>query len=635
MRAALKISGWFLLLLLTSCVALFLYLKTSHSNWLTQQVLSRVTSEAVSIGESHYQYPNTLTLSQVTIEQANNTAIAIDNVQITIDTHWDWSAPIVMSNIAISGVNLPHGISDTHELKQLFKQWQPQYIDVKGMDFANHDFIARDIHLTFTPSATFPEGDINIDSEQVYWKGEALDNFKARLNYQQDNTQLNLLSFNWRGGDIQLIAEQHGQSWTINDALIRNLHLSKAQFVQPEVSQTQVSLPQHLSLAELLNNIDIIEHIKVEQSSWQQDDLALNQVQLQLDHWSLKTPVWMQKSKLTFSAESVAWHEQVILEPQLSAQIEQQHIQFDQLSFLFEQGQFNTSGELSPEHLLLNELDVKNLEWSITDPQVSGALVRYFDTLKQIQINTLKVERSQIIDISNASHWQFSSLNAQGENLTVKQDNQWALWNGSFAASANSFTAWGITSIKPYLETQTVDGLWRIKQLFLPINDGLIKANSLINLGLISTPWELSVRAYGIPLKELASPLGIAVDWQGLTDVSADLNGLGGDELMLRHSLDGEINIAPHDVKISIPFATQPQHTVIIPEINIQAKRGIINVPETLFVSNNLTGDLQGSLDLVTPNEGGITLKIDADCVSLSSTLPKGRSQIAVTCPQP
>ncbi|CAM2875393.1 AsmA family protein [Vibrio rarus] len=623
MKAILKISAGLLLLLLISGIALFLFLQTSHSTWLTQQILSRMTTQEIHIEQSNYQYPDKLTLSQVTLIQANDTAIAIDKAQFTFQAHWDWTKPLSITHVLISGVNLPNGLPQQQRLNGLMQRWQPQHIEVRGLDFANHDVIARDIHINYTPMASYTEGYAEIDSEQVYWNGEAFNQFKARLNYSKNNTQLNLLSFNWRNGDVQLIAEQKGQHWTINDLLIRNLDLSQSLFQQSEPAPW----------SELLTNIDRIQHMDIERFSWQQNDFTVQQMHLQLNNWDLKATPWMQQADVNFSAESLVWHDRIILEPQVTAQLQPQKIQLNQLRFLFEQGQFHTSGTISPHQVSLNELSIKNLEWSIKEPQFSALIQKQLRALEQLSIDKVNIERSQIIDLSNDHHWQLSNLNVDGQDLILKQHHQWALWHGSLAASANSFTALGITSIKPYLETQTVDGLWRIKQLFLPIDKGLIKANSQVNLALISYPWKMSLQAYGIPLNTLTQPLDIAVNWQGLIDISAQLNGLGGDELMLKHTIDGQVKLAPHDVLLSLPFSEPSQHKVIIPEMAIKATRGIISVSDTQFVSNTVSGEVQGEMDLADPDKGHIQFNLASDCVSFSSILPKGRSQIAMTCP--
>ncbi|MFA0252509.1 AsmA family protein, partial [Vibrio sp. 10N.261.45.A4] len=113
-----------------------------------------------------------------------------------------------------------------------------------------------------------------------------------------------------------------------------------------------------------------------------------------------------------------------------------------------------------------------------------------------------------------------------------------------------------------------------------------------------------------------------------------DLSGLGGDELMLKHSLDGQVKIAPHDVQLTLPFSAKDKHSVIIPEVNIEANRGVVKVSEIQFVSQDLSGSVQGSVDLVDLEGGNIKFHLSTDCLSLSSTLPKGRNQISMTCPK-
>ena len=103
---------------------------------------------------------------------------------------------------------------------------------------------------------------------------------------------------------------------------------------------------------------------------------------------------------------------------------------------------------------------------------------------------------------------------------------------------------------------------------------------------------------------------------------------------MLKHSLDGQVKIAPHDVQLTLPFSPKEKHSVIIPEVNIKANRGVVTVSEIQFVSQDLSGSVQGSVDLVDLEGGSIEFHLSTDCLSLSSTLPKGRNQISMTCPK-
>ncbi|MFS1426034.1 hypothetical protein LMH73_002295 [Vibrio splendidus] len=61
-----------------------------------------------------------------------------------------------------------------------------------------------------------------------------------------------------------------------------------------------------------------------------------------LSNWDLRKDLWTQDSPFQFSAESVAWHEQLLLEPQHQGNL-LHSIQFDKFTFLFEQGQFTAA----------------------------------------------------------------------------------------------------------------------------------------------------------------------------------------------------------------------------------------------------------------------------------------------------
>ncbi|MFS1426033.1 hypothetical protein LMH73_002290 [Vibrio splendidus] len=93
----------------------------------------------------------------MTIGSPTNSVIAINSVQLSFEAQWRWPKPLSITNVLISGVNLPEGIPDKKELDNLVRRWRPQHIEIRGMDFADNDFIARDIQLTYTQKPLIPK----------------------------------------------------------------------------------------------------------------------------------------------------------------------------------------------------------------------------------------------------------------------------------------------------------------------------------------------------------------------------------------------------------------------------------------------------------------------------------------------
>lgn len=503
-------------------------------------------------------------------------------------------------------------------------------IHVKHMDFANKDFVARGFEFVYTPSGEsqadtlkgyFSDGYLSAAGDQLYWKGEAFNEFRLRANLAPNLVQLDQLDFTWRGGDVQLIAEKKDKSWTINDILINHLRLASS----------DISSQVHNASQEIFSSIRLIEHAKTYQSSWDNSDWQLSQANIELANWKPQQGIWEQEAQVALSAESLIRGNTRLLEPQLEIELRPLDILVNNLEFLFEQGKIELSGELYPDQLNLDKLSISNLEWVQEEDNLQQKLISQLNRYSDISIDQLAITRSQVISLGEKS-WQVSNLNAQGTDLVLKDSNQWALWNGNLSASANSLSLLGKNSLKPYVEMQSKQGHWKVNELFIPIQEGLIEANGEINLSRTSKPWALNIKAYGLPLDTFTPSLHLAIGWYGLADLDLNLKGLAGDDLMLKRSLDGKAKISAHDVRVQLPFDEPVLHPLIIPEINLSARRGHIDVPNISIISEDLTGEVSGSIDMAAPEQSQLAVTLSNECVSLKKSLPKGRSQLTYQC---
>lgn len=73
-------------------------------------------------------------------------------------------------------------------------------------------------------------------------------------------------------------------------------------------------------------------------------------------------------------------------------------------------------------------------------------------------------------------------------------------------------------------------------------------------------------------------------------------------------------------------------HPLIIPEINLSARRGHIDVPSISIISEDLTGEVSGSIDMADPEQSQLAVTLSNECMSLKKSLPKGRSQLTYQC---
>lgn len=630
MKAVIKISLSLLLIMLLFVSALIALLTTSYSPWITQKLVAQFAPAELYIQDIHYQFPDSIELKQLVVSKPSNPSMTLDKAVLVFDLDWNNPLqPLFVKRAFLDGMNVPTGFDKPRQLAHWLQKWQPESIHVKHLDFANKDFVARDFEFVFAPEGKpqfdslknfFSQGYLSAAGDQIYWKGEAFNEFKLRAKLAPKLTQVDQLDFIWRGGDVQLIAEKKDQSWTINDILINHLRLSRSEIL-PTIEKA--SQP-------LLSHIHKIEHAKSYQSSWHNGDWQLNQANIELSNWDLRKSFWQQDAEVSLSAESFIKQEAQILEPDLSMTLRPENLQMNQLEFLFEQGKVELSGEIYPDQLHLSKLSIANLEW-VQEDNLQQKVLEQLAMYTDISIDQLAITRSQII--SRGPHsWQVSNLNAQGTELSIRDDSQWALWQGNLSASANSLSLFGKNSLRPYIEMQSEQGHWKVNELFVPIQEGLIEAKGNIDLSRTSKPWTLDVKAYGLSLDTLTPSLHLALGWYGLADLNLELQGLAGDELMLKRSLDGKARISAHDVRVQLPFDTTKLYPIIIPEIQLSARRGHIEVPDISIVSEALKGKVTGSIDLADPTQNQLAISLSNDCMELKKALPEGRSQLSYQC---
>ncbi|WP_261816433.1 AsmA family protein [Vibrio gallicus] len=627
MKAVLKISLG-IILLVTLCIsALLSALTTQYSSWVTQNLISRFAPTNLFIQDVKFTFPNQFELKQIVINQQSNPAITFDTTTLVLELDWNKIPnPITIKQLYLSGANIPSGFNNRTSIKHWFEQWTPQHIRIEHLNFANTDFVIRDFDLTYSPkletkSGYFEHGNWSISGEQLYWQGEALNQLKSRIQVSPQSILVNQLDFQWREGKVQLIAENTPQGWIINDALVSQLRISSTQ------------LPDHVHqwLHTWGNKIQAIEHLKVYQSSWTQPDWQFNNTNIELSNWHPQQNLWAQHAQLSLVADSITTQQSQALEPQLKLTFNPQHIAINQLDFLFEQGNFELSGDLYPDQLHLNDLTISNLKWVQDGNQLRSQLMQLMQGFKDISIAQFKVSHSQVISLEN-NPWQVSGLNAQGSNLSIRDSGEWALWQGDLSASASSLTVLGKTSLKPYINTESDHGNWKIKELFIPIKEGLFEATGSIDLTRISKPWSLNIKAYAMPIDSLAPALHLAIGWYGVADFNIALSGLAGDELMLRRTLDGKAQISVHDVRIQLPFDTTKLHPLLIPEIDLDIRRGYLQIPQIEFISQELQGTFGGSIDMANSASSQIELSLSNECMKLNKLLPQGRSQLTYSC---
>ncbi len=379
------------------------------------------------------------------------------------------------------------------------------------------------------------------------------------------------------------------------------------------------------------NSLDILG------SSIETPNFQITNGDFSVENLSLLNGVWQQKDGyISFSAESIHYLDHLWLEPAFESYFDNNLISIEALSFEFEKGLVKMVGELTPHSVYLKNLDIDGIKWFYELPEDTLVIKNYFNSLDQLLIDDVKIRRSQFVQIAHQPNWQFSGLSVDGKHLALIKQNRVGLWDGQVSVTANNASFKSLLTSQPIITMQSREGIWQLNEAFIPLENGLIEATASYSLSQPSQPWRLEAFADGLPIDLFSDWVSLPVDIEATAEFQIGLNGLGGDALMLKHSLTGQLVGSLRDAFLLQDIESdQPE---IIPfessEFSISADRGRIDIAPILINGNRITGRLRGNVDLVQTDDNSISLELTDGCIKQSFELINGTRQEKNTCPK-
>ncbi|OAN19205.1 hypothetical protein A3K86_00800 [Photobacterium jeanii] len=451
-------------------------------------------------------------------------------------------------------------------------------------------------------------------------------------------------SFNWQGANIggqaELTTSDSTHQLHLHQLSINQLRFNSAQRSQELVSQWQTLLPANTTLS--IGRLDINNgHIELA-------DLAFNQLNLSLLNWDSQHNVWQQShSQLSLSADSILWRDSLWQQPLLDLSFTPKQIELVGLSSELWQGYVRAKGTLTPDTLALGQLTLNNLKVFLPANWRQQAQT-WLQPLKQISVEKLDIGYVQLTAAEAAFPFHISGWHLDGQDLTLKQADQWGLWHGKLTTNAGFASFNTVELIEPFVRMTSKQGHWQLNQLTLPFSHGLVEGQADIDLASAAKPWQLALSVDSAPADILAKWLTLPLPLSGSIDSQISASGLAANPLSLAYSLSGQLEAQFRDLNLNLSgrqlaqqlsqwptshkLETDPVTMQTVTHANqveekqptklatslspltITSERGHITLSPLQLENEEFKATLKGSWDLAAPKQQRLQLEILQPC---------------------
>ena len=649
MKKVFMVIGIVVAIIVATIAALLLSLQTQYRSDVANFFIKHTLEQPVLIEDVEYQAPYHITLMGITQSQPDKQKpLYIDKIDLWFSPSSITEAKLVLDSALISGLQLE--ISDLEAFTPLFTQpnIKLHQLAINNLDFSTPDFNARGIDLQISDptwndnNTLLPYGKIQLSATQLYWQGEAFDNLLFDLDLKPSDSTLYGASFDWRGAKISGQAEQYQQDWSLVNVTVDGLRLNQ--------KQTQSLLSKEWDVAGIqINHINSLDILRSD-VEWQDGHLAafdasLENIQLPFELWK------QQKAIFSLQAEGVTIDDDMFIEPSIKLNLDPNQILIEDFYTQFLQGTVQLNGKVTPNSILLAQLDLQGIKWiteSQDSPLPATRLIPWLTQLQNVEISRINIERNQLIQLAQKPYWQVSGLHIEGYQVQLLQDRKLGLWQGKLMASANDASYQNIISAQPVVEMNSEQGKWTLTRLFMPLKHGYIEANATLDFNKISKPWSLEISADGLPIAPILQQLELPLDATGYGEFELQAAGLYGDSLMLGYSTTGQLTgsvrqgVMTFNDKLS---ETSTDNVFEIPELNANFDRGRFTLEPVHIIGasaaeqseqriQTLNGEISGELDLLKTEQHTLSISLSDPCHQISGKLTQAEYSEINDCQQ-
>ncbi len=610
MKTALRILILLLVLLIAIPATVIALLTTSYANQ-TWGFISQHLNLPVQADKVYYDFPYHLSVQG--IRTKNERVSYIEQVDMWLNPDVRRDGKWIVDSLLIDGVSLQNGIPALPDLSAvLFHQ-----LAVKNIEYSNNQLVVNGLNVQVqTPDwhnspYVVPYGEIQLSAAQIYWNGEAFDNVLLDVDYRSENSTLYGSSFKWRGSQVSGQGEQYPQGWSLVNVTLDKLKINNTQ-LKSLLAKPWQEIPFKISH---INSLDML-NADIEWGDWHWQNLELS-----LEDAALPLSLWHTQAQISLQADSVRFQDQTAIEPRLSATMTPGQIDLKELYLDWQQGRVQVSGQFQPTQWQIETASIQGLKWAMQPDESSDWWQATTNELREVTIDQLDIEHSQIIQISQQPYWQVSGLNLEGRQLEIKRlGTRWAVWNGNLDLSVVNASYDQFFTTHAALSTQSDNGLWQLTRLFAPLKQGYIEGYGQIDVSTTSQPWTLNLNADGIPLLLFHTYLPDVLAVEGFSDLNLELQGLAGDRNMLAYSLTGDVEANLRETTLRSQ-ADKSLNTITLSPIRLQAQRGEVVLQPVTIAGTAIKGKLSGAFDLANNPLSGIEYQLQKQCGLITGDL--------------
>ncbi|SHO58352.1 AsmA family protein [Vibrio quintilis] len=578
-------------------------LNTQYLTPVTQWLLRSTLFPSLKTEKAAYEFPLHLTLQKTRL---TSDSPLVDSIDIWLNPYQTDLQSVVLDSLLIDGAEITAPTSGWHiphlvEVNQLAAK-NITYTTEGGMVLQNLDIQIEHPSWQKNQDQALPHGAIQLYARKLLWRGELLKDVLLTGEYSPDKkSYIQGVSFNWRNANLSLAAQEHPQGWDITNLSAEKLDLSLSQ-----IQQLQYKFQEIAS-----DSINKIERIDILTSQFSSPQLKVINCDLSASNLSFNHPadfLWSQQNaRLSLSAESISVGDYQWIEPDMNVSFSSGEINLEDFNASILQGNVHFSGKFSPEAINIHEAHLSGLKLFIEqDTAIKLPWIQtYFQNINELHADNIKIQNSQIIQLAHKPYWQLSGINLDASDTQISTQHHWGLWSGKLNVSVDSLSYDDTIASQGVLEIHRDGNSLYLDRLFIPYNNGYIKAiGKWANMDK-GAPWKLNVEAYSLPLKLihiLPFPL------EGLSDFSLKASGLSGDSVILGHTLSGELRMSIRDGNLAL---NKHHMNFSMPATLISADRGKINLPETQLGPEGVNATIHGEWNLAESDNDKLILSLE------------------------
>jgi hypothetical protein len=594
---------------LLSILLVFGVLHTQYAKPMVSYALEKILNIHVYSEAVHYHYPNQITFENARFEIAEQPPIEVATLSVWLAGHLSTQQPLTVQELLIDGTTL----NGRNPLPlELIERWQIENLAIDHMDYSDNELIINDLRLQVKgliagDSLMSSQGEIQLEASQLNYQGSALHDVLLDGLFAKDNSKLYGVSFTWNGANISTQAQKFERGWSLVNTTINRLSLEQTHLDDPWFSLFQKYVNH-------INSLDILN------SSLNYNGIKINSISASFEGMELdKTPWSQQQAYLSIDADQIVWQGFEFIEPTIELYASKDQIQIADLDTRLEQGRVQVSGELTPNTVKLDKVNIDGIKFI----QESGdaSLLTLFnaidvDDIKTLSIDNVTFNRSQWIQLASKPFWQVTGFNMEANDLVLKKDYQWGLWQGKATASANSASIDKVLANQIIIETESKQGKWQLNRLFVPFDQGYLTANAELDFAAPSQPLKVSANAFSLPVQltqYLSNPTTLG--FTGAADVELAMSALIADKHAFSQTVSGALNASFYNTT-AVTEHSQTPFSVDITPLKLTADRGRVELMPFKIASENLNGEAKQSIDLSSQPLEALSIEITESCES-------------------